>query len=167
MAFPTCSAWLAPSRTTVSRPTSLALSREEYLTPHFETSSLKKPKSYDFDWERVLTCAQSTVGECQLEEMEQMMEELKAMDVDEATFGAFLSSEDGETRLALKHALESQVGLAKARQELAALGLGKDLPEVVDDEEEEPWTTPSVVVAERDIHDLLHQMRDIADHEEH
>ena len=57
------------------------------------------------------------------------------------------------------HALESQVELAKARSELEEAGLTKSSPAIA-----VPSTTTT---SPRDIQDVMRQMRDIAEHEEH
>ena len=50
----------------------LHLSRDEYLRPHFETStSAVAEMNYQFDFDRIVECAE--VGECPVEEMTQML----------------------------------------------------------------------------------------------
>ena len=66
-------------------------------------------------------------------------------------------AENDGARNAVLHALNSQIELATAKQELKIAGLERQKQEMV-----ERQTSPS----ERDIHDLMRQMRDIADHEE-
>jgi hypothetical protein len=77
-------------------------------------------------------------------------------------YGAFLSLDatDG-TIQALSHALESQVELSMAQSELKQMGLGtrtEPSPNVYQ---------PTVAVFDRDIQDLIHQLRDIAQYEEY
>lgn len=57
---------------TAARRSRLRLSRDEYLQPHSETSSITTERNYDFDFERIVECAQ--VGECPVDEMTQMLE---------------------------------------------------------------------------------------------
>mmetsp|Transcript_108783 Transcript_108783/g.302430 ORF Transcript_108783/g.302430 Transcript_108783/m.302430 type:complete len:214 (-) Transcript_108783:240-881(-) len=157
----------APARRSCSR---LHLSREEYLTPHFETSTTATMRSYDFDFERIVECAQ--VGECPVDEMTQMLEELTRLDEKEGGGGGVLSSSAGmaalevaeseEARNAVLHALHSQVELAKARTELKEAGLVEQQRQ--NQHQQQPELQPPS--EQRDIHDLMRLMRDIAEHEE-
>jgi hypothetical protein len=54
----------------------LFVTRDEYLQPHFEAPTLSKPlQKFDFDYERIVECANSSGSEeCSLDEMEQMMQ---------------------------------------------------------------------------------------------
>lgn len=159
----------APARRSCSR---LHLSREEYLTPHFETSTtMATMRSYDFDFERIVECAQ--VGECPVDEMAQMLEELKRLDEKEGGGGGGVSNSAGiaalevaeseEARNAVLHALHSQVELAKAKTELKEAGLVEQQRQNQQQQQQPELQPPS---EQRDIHDLMRLMRDIAEHEE-
>lgn len=110
------------SMRTAARRSRLRLSRDEYLQPHSETSSITTERNYDFDFERIVECAQ--VGECPVDEMTQMLEELTLLDEKEGVpSGIYLEAESEEARNAVLHALNSQVELAKARSGLKEAGL--------------------------------------------
>lgn len=61
--------------------TSLQLSRDDYLRPHFETSAttstMERERNYSFDFDRIVECAE--LGECPIDEMTQMMQGTKKM----------------------------------------------------------------------------------------
>lgn len=134
----------------------LSLTREEYLQPHFEVPTTAK-KMYDFDFERIVECAKSVTGECPIDEMTQMMEELERICAKSASSktGGLYQSSDIDARQVVYHALQSQVELAMARSELEDVGLLEKVAEV-----QPPPPSP------RDLQSLFRQMRDIADHEE-
>ena len=57
-----------------TRTTALSLTRDEYLQPHFEVRKKPTGSSHEIDITRMTQCAESTTGECSIDEMEKMME---------------------------------------------------------------------------------------------
>lgn len=100
-------------------------------------------------------------------------QELKRLDEKEGGGGGGVSNSAGiaalevaeseEARNAVLHALHSQVELAKAKTELKEAGLVEQQRQNQQQQQQPELQPPS---EQRDIHDLMRLMRDIAEHEE-